>query len=114
MSVIYTITNPGGKLILSYFHPIGKIINVHGDGKVKEEMDYFTKEILEGEMAHARFYDDEKRKKFPKSLIRMYTLGEIINSVLTIGFILTGFFEHPSWINKKLPGEFIILAFKPG
>jgi 2-polyprenyl-3-methyl-5-hydroxy-6-metoxy-1,4-benzoquinol methylase len=110
MSVIYNITKLKGQLILSDFHPFDKIVNVIDNSNLGKEVDYFSNEIFEAEMAHAKFYDEEKRKLFPKCLIRRYTLSEIINSVLEIGFVLTGFDEYPSWTNKKLPGEFVILA----
>lgn len=63
-------------------------------------------------MAHAKFFDDEKRKNFPKCNIRRYTLSEIINSVINNDFIINGFEEYPGWTNKKLPGEFTLLADK--
>jgi len=74
------------------------------------QSDYFSTDIIEGEMAHSRFYDDDKRNEFPKCKIRRYTLSEIINSVINNGFMLKSFEEHPAWTNKKLPGEFTILA----
>jgi ubiquinone/menaquinone biosynthesis C-methylase UbiE len=114
MSVIYNITKLEGRLILSDFHPFDKIVNIIVNGDFKKESDYFSDRVFEAEMAHAKFYDEEKRKIFPKCLIRRYTLSEIINSVLESGFILTGFDEYPSWTNKKLPGEFTILANRSG
>jgi len=115
MSVIYNILKPGAKLILSDFHPFGKIMTLltNNSGVLKENADYFSTEITEGEMAHAGHYDEEKRKTFPKCLYRRYTLSEIINAVIDTQFILKSFDEHPSWTNDKLPGEYTILAVKP-
>lgn len=61
-------------------------------------------------MPHARFYDEETRRTFPKCSLRKYTLSEIINGVIGAGFTLRRFDEHPAWTNRDLPGEFTILA----
>jgi len=114
MSVNYNILKPDSKMILSDFHPFNRIVDSLGIGSASPDVDYFATGVVEGEMAHARFYDDEMRKQFPKCLLRTHTLGEIINSILNVGFILVSFEEHPGWINKKLPGEFTILANTAG
>ena len=75
-------------------------------------MSYFSTDIFEGEMAHARFYDEEIRKQIPKCHYRKYTISEIINSIIGSGFTLERFDEHPSWENEKLPGEFTAIARK--
>ena len=45
-------------------------------------------EIFEGEMAHARFFDENIRANIPKCSYRKYTISEIINSVINSGFTL--------------------------
>ena len=75
-------------------------------------MSYFSKEIFEGEMAHARFFEENIRKQMPKCSYRKYTMSEIINSVINSGFMLKKFDEHPAWTNEKIPGEFTIVASK--
>ena len=77
-----------------------------------DEKDIVSTEIFEGEMAHARFYDDEIRAKIPKCIYRKYTISEIINSLIYTGFRLERFDEHPSWENEKVPGEFTAIAIK--
>lgn len=59
--------------------------------------DYFSTEIIRGEMAHARFYPEEIRKQFPMCEYRKYTMSEIINAVIESGFLLKRFDEHPAW-----------------
>jgi 2-polyprenyl-3-methyl-5-hydroxy-6-metoxy-1,4-benzoquinol methylase len=115
MGVMNNLLKDGGKMICSDFHPIHKLVDVLGLGGQTTECfstDYFSTEIMECEMAHAKFYDDEKRKKFPKCHIRRHTLSEIINSVINNGFNIKSFEEHPAWTNTKLPGEFTVLADK--
>ena len=110
MGIMNNLLKNGGKMICSDFHPIRKFNDIMGLGN--QQTDYFSTDIIEGEMPHAKFYDEEIRKQFPKCNIRLYTLGEIINSVINGGFSIKGFEEYPAWMNKKLPGEFTLLAFK--
>ncbi|MDD6035538.1 MAG: class I SAM-dependent methyltransferase [Lachnospiraceae bacterium] len=110
MGMMYSLVKPGGKMICSDFHPFTKIEDI-----LKLEnptMSYFSTEIFEGEMAHARFYSEEIRKQMPKCSYRKYTISEIINSVINSGFTLKQFDEHPAWTNEKVPGEFTVVARK--
>ena len=105
-------------MICSDFHPINKIINALGYWDCAEQSenpsdkDYFSTDIKEVEVPYARFYDDARRRAFPKCIIRRYTLSEILNAALHSGFRISGFDEHPSWTNAQLPGEFTLLADK--
>lgn len=110
MKMMYALLKPNGRMICSDFHPFTKISDVMDFQQ--PTMGYFSTEIFEGEMAHARFYDEETRKNFPKCSLRKYTISEIINSVIGSGFTLTRFDEHPAWTNSDLPGEFTIIANK--
>ena len=97
-------------MICSDFHPFTKIadsLNLQ-----QPSMSYFETSVFEGEMAHARFFEDSVRSQMPKCLYRKYTISEIINSVINCGFTLKRFNEHPAWENDKLPGEFTIIANK--
>ena len=110
MGIMYAMLRPGGKMICSDFHPFTKI-----NDSLKLEtpvMSYFSTDIYEGEMAHARFYEDEIRSKMPKCSLRKYTISEIINGIIRNGFTLKQFDEHPAWENDRLPGEFTAVAVK--
>ena len=110
MRMMYALLKPEGKMICSDFHPFNKIADA-----LKLEtplMSYFSTEIYEGEMAHARFYADEIRKQMPKCSLRKYTISEIINAVIRCGFTLKQFDEHPAWENDRVPGEFTLIAIK--
>ena len=100
----------GGKMICSDFHPFTKISDILS--LQQPTMSYFSKEVFEGEMAHARFFDEDIRKEMPKCSYRKYTISEIINSIISTGFELKRFDEHPSWTNEKVPGEFTAIAVK--
>ena len=118
MSVMHAMLKKCGLMICSDFHPIHRIIDVlELNGPIQEPIDlsksdYFASEVKEVEMPHAKFYDADKRRNFPKCLVRGYTLSQIINSALGAGFRICGFDEHPAWTNAKLPGEFTLLATK--
>ncbi|MBR5345345.1 MAG: class I SAM-dependent methyltransferase [Clostridia bacterium] len=110
MRLMFALLKPGGRMICSDFHPFTKIADIlHFE---QPTMSYFSQEIFEGEMAHARFYDEEIRQQIPKCRYRKYTISEILNAILNAGFCLKRFDEHPSWENEKLPGEFTAVAEK--
>ena len=111
MRMMYSLLKPGGKMICSDFHPFTKIMDTLE--MERPTMSYFSTEIYEGEMAHARFYDAETRKQIPKCSYRRYTVSEILNAIIRNGFCLKQFDEHPSWENEKLPGEFTAVAIRP-
>ena len=110
MHIMYSLLKDGGRMICSDFHPFTKITDILEFGWCCG--DYFSTEIIEGEMAHARFYEKELRARIPKCHYRKYTMSEIINSVLRCGFTLKRFDEHPAWTNRKMPGEFTVIAEK--
>ena len=110
MRVMNELLKPKGKLICSDFHPFTKIADMLE--LQQPTMSYFSTDIFEGEMAHARFYDEEIRKQIPKCMYRKYTISEIINAIIGAGFTLERFDEHPSWENDRLPGEFTAVAEK--
>lgn len=110
MRIMYALLKKNGKMICSDFHPFTKISDIL-DLK-QPVMDYFSTDIFEGEMAHARFFEEDIRRQMPKCSYRKYTISEIINSVINSGFVLKKFDEHPAWTNSKIPGEFTLIADK--
>lgn len=110
MQKMHALLKPDGRMICSDFHPFTKIYDVL-DFQMPPQ-GYFSTDVFEGEMPHARFYAEEIRKTFPKCSLRKYTISEIINAVLEAGFELRRFDEHPAWTRADLPGEFTILATK--
>ena len=110
MGIMFSLLKSGGKMICSDFHPFTKISDALNCGQ--PTMSYFSKEVFEGEMAHARFFEKEVRDRMPKCSYRKYTVSEIINAVINSGFTVKRFDEHPSWTNGDLPGEFTVVANK--
>jgi hypothetical protein len=97
-------------MICSDFHPFQKIFNMLE--LEQPTMSYFSTDVFEGEMAHARFFSDDIRKQMPLCSYRKYTISEIINAVIDNDFVLNRFDEHPAWKNENVPGEFTIVARK--
>lgn len=110
MSIMHSLLKAGGRMICSDFHPFTKIKDILEFDQPARG--YFSTDVFEGEMAHARFYEDEIRRQMPKCSYRKYTVSEIINSVIGSGFALRRFDEHPAWTNDKVPGEFTLVADK--
>jgi len=110
MRVMNQLLKPGGKMICSDFHPFTKIMDTLELGQ--PVMDYFETDCFESEMAHARFFPENIRRNIPKCVLRKYTISEILNSVVSSGFLLQRFDEHPAWTKPKLPGEFTLTAVK--
>ncbi|MCI9574307.1 bifunctional 2-polyprenyl-6-hydroxyphenol methylase/3-demethylubiquinol 3-O-methyltransferase UbiG [uncultured Acetatifactor sp.] len=110
MKVCHTLLKPAGKMICSDFHPFTKIADLLE--LEQPSRGYFDTAVFEGEMAHARFYEEPVRSRMPKCLYRKYTVSEIINSVIGCGFALERFDEHPAWTNDRVPGEFTLVARK--
>ena len=111
MGIMYALLKPGGKLICSDFHPMTKVMDTLKMGM--PSVGYFNTEIIECEMAHARFYEEAIRKQIPTCSLRKYTVSEIINAIIDSGFVLKRFDEHPSWEDPDLPGEFTAIAVRP-
>ena len=86
MEVMHSFLRPGGRMIASDFHPFQKVMDIMDFEQ--PVTDYFSTEIIRGEMAHARFYPEEIRKQFPMCEYRKYTMSEIINAVIESGFLL--------------------------
>lgn len=110
MQIMYGLLKKNGKMICSDFHPFTKISDILN--LEQNTMSYFSTDVFEGEMAHARFYEDEIRKHMPKCSYRKYTMSEIINAIIKTGFVLERFDEHPAWTNSNVPGEFTAVAKK--
>lgn len=111
IAIMHALLKPGGKMILSDFHPFTKISDAFDFQQ--PTMSYFSTDVFEGEMAHARFFDGDIRERMPRCVYRKYTLSEIINAVIESGLFLRRFDEHPAWTNPDVPGEFTIIAAKP-
>ena len=108
MTRMHALLHPNGYMICSDFHPFTKIQD--SLGLQQPAVGYFSSELIEGEMAHARFYPEEVRNRIPKCIYRKYTISEILNAAIAAGFTIKRFDEHPAWEDPMLPGEFTLIA----
>ena len=60
MGIMYLLLKDNGKMICSDFHPFTKISDLLN--LEQPTMSYFSTEIFEGEMAHARFFEEKVHK----------------------------------------------------
>lgn len=109
-SLLHGILKPGGRLILSDFHPF-RIIYATGYAVISDN-NYFDSDIHDGDVAYKNYFPQQDQADFPDCSLRFYTLSEILNAVIRAGFFIREFNEHPKWDDKKIPGEFTIYAIK--
>jgi len=105
-------------LVLNDFHPIRKIFKVRdifvvSDDALELTGDYFENTLQIGAVAHEKFFPENEQIEFPKCLLRYWTMGEIISSFASAGFVIDKLVEGPRFdSNKNIPGEFTLVASK--
>lgn len=90
-----------GVLILNEFHPLQRKLHWK-DGP----QDYFSADLVEADVPNP----DTVGVSLGKCLYRFWTLGEIFTALISNGFQIVQFEEHPDWEDHKLPGTFTVLA----
>lgn len=115
---IYSLLKIGGKVVLNDFHPIRKIFKVRDICDFRDDVleltgDYFENTLQIGEVAHEKYFSENEQNEFPKCLLRYWTMGEIISSFASAGFVIDKLVEGPRFdSNKNIPGEFTLIASK--
>jgi ubiquinone/menaquinone biosynthesis C-methylase UbiE len=115
---IYEMLKTGGELVLNDFHPIRKIFKVQDIFEVRDDSleltgDYFENELVSGGVAYQKYFPESEQNEFPKCLLRSWTMGEIITSFASAGFIIEKLVEGPRFdSHKNIPGEFTLVASK--
>ena len=110
--VLFSITKKNGLLILSDFHPYRKV-NRTGSEMMSVKCtdgDYFDSRLHNVNVAYQHLFPQDEQREFPQCQCRHYTMGEIVNAVITAGFTMRKLLEHPSYEDAKLPGLYTILA----
>lgn len=113
MSILYSLLKEDGVMVLSDFHPLRRCIVLSAEGQYQVQQSYFDQELHNGDVAYKHCFDEQEQQDFPDVSLRLYTLSEIINSVIASGFQIKKFDEHRGWNNENIPWEFTILATKP-
>ncbi|WP_214801379.1 class I SAM-dependent methyltransferase [Exiguobacterium sp. ERU656] len=105
-AILFALLKPGGKLILSDYHPIKHCI----DEESQYIPRYFDQEIYEENIAYQAHFDPAEQTEFPKVMLRHYTMSEIVNTVIRSGFTLEQLDEHRGWDGENIPWEFTLVA----
>ncbi|MCL2374896.1 MAG: class I SAM-dependent methyltransferase [Treponema sp.] len=116
-AVLFNVMKSNSTLILSDFHPFGKVATANWNpdskgGATETDVDYFDICVKSGDVAFKQFFNEKEHDSFPDISVRRYTLSDILNAIIRAGFNVVEFNEHPGWVNKKRPGEFTVVAKK--
>jgi hypothetical protein len=102
----------GGTMVLNDSHPVRKILNMYDD-KLILEGDYFDSELKYGNVAYKTQFPIEEQKDFPDCLLRHWTMGEIISSIASVGFVIEKLVEEPRFDSyNNIPGNYFLIANK--
>ncbi|GLX67914.1 class I SAM-dependent methyltransferase [Paenibacillus glycanilyticus] len=112
MSILFSLLKHDGEMVLSDFHPLRRCLL--SDSKIQNQVQegYFDEELHSGHVPYKKYFDEQEQQAFPEVSLRLYTLSEILNAVITSGFKLMKFEEHRGWNNENIPWEFTLLANK--
>ncbi|WJH32421.1 methyltransferase domain-containing protein [Paenibacillus sp. CC-CFT747] len=122
MNTVYRLLRPGGRLVLQDFHPFTtKLISSkgtrHTTRKHKVTGDYFDEELTEVEVPYLKFLPEDKQEELPKTLLRRWTLGEIVTSCAQAGLVIRLLLEEPNKssevYDKGIPKTFTLVADRP-
>jgi len=118
-ALIYNALKPGGVFILRDFHPFAaKVVNAGEKGN------YFEETVLEGAVASSSLLSERERSNLEKVLVRRWTLGEVVTSVVQAGLEIKKLEEEkgvrwafsdgaPVGIENRVPGLFTMITSKP-
>ena len=71
---------------------------------------YFDNSIKEGEVAFAKLLPEEERSGLGKTLVRSWTVGEILTAIGTMGLFIRTFEEIPSSTDPRFPEFYTLIA----
>jgi 2-polyprenyl-3-methyl-5-hydroxy-6-metoxy-1,4-benzoquinol methylase len=98
--VMRGLVRPGGRMLVHEFHPVRQ--KVRG----RASPDYFGSEPVVGGVPGPR----GQGRDLGQTVLRLWTLAEIVNASLDAGFRLDRLEEHPDWEVAGEPGLFTLLA----
>ena len=110
--IIYGVLSPGGRMVASDFHPIGRCLSV-SEGQVSVAGNYFDEQFHDSDVAYQQFFPEKEQNEFPKCQLRYWTLGEIITAFARVGLIIEQLVESPHPQLADIPGQFTLTATKP-
>ncbi|WP_459501754.1 class I SAM-dependent methyltransferase [Bacillus sp. C1] len=112
-----------GTFILRDYHPLYTKLLAIDDQKFKASGDYFSEEVVEEHVAYSILLDKAQQETLPKTMIRRWTLGEIITAVIEANLCLEKLIEehgsHQRWVfppsapegmEERVPGLYTLIA----
>ena len=113
-SFVYTILKNGCTFVMSDYHPFQKTCKVDIPKRNVEQAkgNYFDTRIHSGHVPYFKYFSLEEQEQFPMCQLRFYTLSEIFNAMIGVGFLIEEFYEHPKVEGDLNPFEFTIIARK--
>ncbi|WP_410985364.1 class I SAM-dependent methyltransferase [Bacillus cereus] len=113
----------GGIFILRDYHPLYTKLLAIDDQKFKASGNYFSEEVIEDNVAYSILLDEARQEALPKTMIRRWTLGEIITEVaganLRIEKLIEEHGPHQRWvfpvsapegIEERTPGLYTLIT----
>lgn len=110
-SVVSRRLRSNGRLILTDFHPFARTWMSTYNLK-QPTGNYFDESIKEVEVAFAKLLPEEERSELRKVLVRSWTVGDIINTVSSVGLFTRTFEEISSPTNPQFPEFYTLVADK--
>jgi len=121
--LISELLKDGGTFILRDYHPLYTKLLATDDQKFKENGDYFSEEVIEDNVAYGILLDKTQQDLLQKTMIRRWTLGEIITEIAKANFHIEELIEergpHQRWvfpssapegIENRVPGLYTLIA----
>ena len=112
-----------GTFILRDYHPLYTKLLAIDDQKFKASGNYFSAEVIEDNVAYGILLDKTQQEILPKTMIRRWTLGEIITEVaganLHIEKLIEEHGSHQRWVfpssapegmEERIPGLYTLIA----
>ncbi|WJE52421.1 class I SAM-dependent methyltransferase [Bacillus cereus] len=121
--LISRLLKDGGTFILRDYHPLYTKLLAIDDQKFKVNGDYFSEEVIEDNVAYSILLNKTQQETLPKTMIRRWTLGEIITEVAGANLHIEKLIEehgpHQRWvfpssapkeIEERIPGLYTLIA----
>ena len=110
-SVVRRRLRKNGRFVLTDFYPFARAwMNTYN---LKQPTgNYFDDSIKEGEVAFAKLLPEEERSGLGKTLVRSWTVGEILTVIGTMGLFIRTFEEIPSPTDPRFPEFYTLIADK--
>jgi SAM-dependent methyltransferase len=101
--VVAGLTRAGGRLVIAEFHPVRQKL-------FHAPRDYFRTTLIEG----AAPSPVPGGPPLGPCIYRHWTLAEIVQTTIDVGFRIDTFQEHPDWDDPTIPGTFTLVGVKTG